>query len=101
MVGEVYAVYDATQLNLHDLHIGAGNFARGEYTDEEGETTRGLIAALWILVDGAEEHSEWVHEGQVLIVEDYRIQVVNIDADDMGAFVELDISRLNSEENSP
>jgi hypothetical protein len=101
VVGQVYSVYDTTQLHVDTLHIGVGNFARQEYVNDEGETVRGPTVGLWILVDGAPQQTARGHVGQVLIVEGYRIQVVDIDSDNWGAYVELDILQLDEEGDSP
>ena len=63
------------------LQIGAANFWRDEYVDEDGVTRRGPTAmlALWIFGEDQPSERTRVHVGQELVFRDYRIRVVEID----------------------
>jgi hypothetical protein len=62
------------------LQIGASNFWKDEYVDEQGETRRGLTAmlTLWLLDLPDPSDQVRVHRGQVLEFQGYQIEVVDI-----------------------
>lgn len=90
----VYGISAGTQFFYDDnLSIGAGNFWREEYVDEQGVTRTGPTAGLWISVrdDPSQSGHVRVHVGQVLTVGRYTIRVVEIGNAGGDAFVRLAI----------
>ena len=73
-------IRSTTQGNFGDLHIGVGYVGGGPYLDEKGVRRNGLHASLSIAVDSkpAVFQQPDVHEGQTLLVGDYRIRVDKI-----------------------
>ncbi|HXT00822.1 MAG TPA: hypothetical protein VN915_09130 [Elusimicrobiota bacterium] len=69
-----------TQGNFGKLGIGAGYMGGGPYIDEKDTRQNGLHASLSITVDGMPDAFTQpdVHEGQTLLIADYRIHVEKI-----------------------
>jgi hypothetical protein len=71
------SVKTASQGNFGKLSIGVGYVGSGAYLDEKGAKRSGLHASLEIAVeDEPDKFSQPdVHEGQVLLVADYRVLI--------------------------
>jgi hypothetical protein len=74
------SIVSNTQGNFGKLGIGAGYMGGGSYLDEKDARQNGLHASLSISVDGMPDAFTQpdVHEGQTLLIADYRIHVDKI-----------------------
>lgn len=95
IVANTVTTYEGT------LRMGAANFWRDEYTDEEGEITRGPTAllSLWVLGEESSFEQVRVHAGQVVIYRDYRIEVLEFGQDRGAPFVRVAISAVEGSED--
>jgi hypothetical protein len=78
--GESLSIASNTQGNFGTLGIGAGYVGGGTYLDENEARRNGLHASLSISVDGKPDAfvQPDVHEGQTLMIAEYRILVEKI-----------------------
>jgi hypothetical protein len=91
-------VYDKCQIEHFIgnkmLEIKAGHFAIGKYETESGKEETGLTANLWIMIQGSPETtlSVRVHKNQTVIFMDYHFQILRVEMDKIGGFVEFEIT---------
>lgn len=82
MDSNTFNIRTNAQLNYRDnnLHIGAGGFEEGTYTDEQGNQQRGATAGLWFAVSDKSVSPQFyrVHAGQVIAYGKYKVSVIEI-----------------------
>jgi hypothetical protein len=91
-------VYDKCQIEHFIgnkmLEIKAGHFAFGIYEPESGKEETGLTANLWIMIQGSPETtlSVRVHKNQTVQFMDYDFQILRVEMDKIGGFVEFEVA---------
>jgi hypothetical protein len=84
------------------LKISAGHFGMGVYKTESGNEETGLVANLWIS-DNFRSQSEIsivVHPGQTVIFQNIVIQILRVEMDTIGGFVEFEIALAELKDTS-
>ncbi len=91
-----FVVQESTQLNLAELSIGVGYVGYGAYIDDKGVRQNGLHASLAISIETRPplHQTPDVHKGQVILVDGYRITIVDISTESRGAVV-LEVTKEN------
>ena len=84
-----------TNIESDILDIRVGHFARVTYQTETGNKTTGLVATMWLLIQGNPNTSQsiQIYTGRIVNYMGCKIQVLRVDMDKPGIpFVELEIS---------
>jgi hypothetical protein len=89
------------QGEFKDLEIGTGNFFDQEYVDDLGMARKGLTAGLFLMISKktATYRTFTVYAGQTVRFEEYEIQILRLENDAEGGFLEVEIRSAKTPEN--
>jgi hypothetical protein len=78
--GDMIEIKHGTTANFGELRIGLGNINKAEYTDDLGEKKNGLVAILFLFINGnpPREKRFEVHAGQNVKMGKYLVYVQEI-----------------------
>ncbi|OGO10484.1 MAG: hypothetical protein A3K46_02725 [Chloroflexi bacterium RBG_13_60_9] len=105
MASTTLVIHDGAMINHPGgygvLGIGAGNFNRGKYPDENGVEKRGATAGLWLVIGGKPETNAFyqVYPGKTIDFEGYQILVRAIGSDRRSMCVRIEVVEADGGKN--